>query len=95
MSEYEHNETAKSHAFEIGYQMGLEHGRACNGVEETEKTALHNLILQMHDALQDFCETHQSDNCPLWSDDIRNCGKQCKLRDIEDRMRSFGIEVKE
>lgn len=51
-----------------------------------------NLIHDMYGALQDFCEREvKGEYCPLWREDDRRCGKQCRFRDIEDRMCELGF----
>ena len=50
-----------------------------------------NLIHDMYAALQDFCEYQAKTYCPLWREDDRRCGKQCRFRDIEDKMRELGF----
>lgn len=52
-----------------------------------------NLIHDMYDALQDFCECQVPDTeCPMWKEEFRRCGKQCRFRDIEDKMRKLGLD---
>lgn len=50
------------------------------------------LVHDMYAALQDFCEHEvKGEYCPLWREDDRMCGKQCKFRDIEDKMHELGL----
>jgi len=52
-----------------------------------------NLIHDMYGALQDFCEYQVPDTeCPMWREEFRRCGKQCRFRDIEDKMRKLGFD---
>lgn len=60
-----------------------------------DQRELQELVEQMHDALQTFCERQEAGSCPMWTSDMRYCGKQCRLRDIEDKMRELGFEVED
>ena len=52
-----------------------------------------DLISDMYKSLQDFCENQIPDTeCPMWKEEFRRCGKQCRFRDIEDKMRKLGLD---
>lgn len=52
-----------------------------------------DLISDMYKSLQDFCECQVPDTeCPMWKEEFRRCGKQCRFRDIEDKMRELGLD---
>lgn len=57
---------------------------------DAENRELRELIGDMHSLLQRICES-RDDCCEFWQDRT----KQCDLRDIEDKMRELGIEVRE
>lgn len=77
--------------------MELHEGSSMENTQRIYEKLVHeetlNLISDMYKSLQDFCENQiPDDECPMWKEEFRRCGKQCRFRDIEDKMRKLGLD---